>query len=64
MGFFLPCVCYALVRVSLFVPCSHPLGKGWHLDSRWWCLNVSLSLSIGILGQVWYLTVSIPDLCT
>ena len=25
--------------------------------------SVSLSLSIGILGQVWYLIVSIPDLC-
>ena len=25
---------------------------------------VSLSLSIGILGQVWYLIISIPDLCT
>ena len=25
---------------------------------------VSLSLSIGFLGQVWYLIVSISDLCT
>ena len=25
---------------------------------------MNLSLPIGILGQVWYLTVSIPDLCT
>ena len=25
--------------------------------------SVSLSLSHGILGQVWYLIVSIPDLC-
>ena len=25
---------------------------------------MSLSLSIGILGQVWYLIVLIPDLCT
>ena len=33
---FLPCVCYAFVRVCLF--------------------------PIGILGQVWYLIVSIPDL--
>ena len=29
-----------------------------------WYMAVSLSLSIGILGQVWYLIVSIPDLCT
>ena len=25
---FLSCVYYALVRVCLFVPCGHPLGKG------------------------------------
>ena len=39
--FFLPCVCYAFVRVCLFVPCGHLLGKG----SRLWCLTVSLLLS-------------------
>ena len=58
--FFLSCVCYAFVRVCLFVPCGHLLGKGLPLGSRLWCLTVSLSL----LGQVWYLIVSIPDLCT
>ena len=26
--FFLSCVCYAVVRVCLFVPCGHLLGKG------------------------------------
>ena len=26
--FFLSCVCIAFVRVSLFVPCGHLLGKG------------------------------------
>ena len=26
--FFLSCVCYAFVRVCLFVPCGHLLGKG------------------------------------
>ena len=26
--FFLPCVSYAFVRVCLFVPCGHLLGKG------------------------------------
>ena len=26
--FFLSCVCYAFVRVCLFVSCSHLLGKG------------------------------------
>ena len=26
--FFLSCVCYAFVRVCLYVPCGHLLGKG------------------------------------
>ena len=62
--FFLSCVCYAFVHVCLYVPCGHLLGKGWPLGSRLWCLTVSLSLSHCILGQAWYLIVSIPDLCT
>ena len=60
--FFLSCVYYAFVSVCLYVPCGHLLGKGGPLGSRLWCPTVSLSL--GILGQVWYLIVSIPDLCT
>ena len=64
MGFFLSCVCYAFVHVCLYVPCDHLLGKGWPLGSRFCCLTVSLLLSIGILGQVWYLIISIPDLFT
>ena len=48
------------VRVCLYLLCGHLLGKGWPLGSRLWCLTVSLSLS----HQVWYLIVSIPDLCT
>ena len=43
--FFLSCVCYVFVRVCLIVLCGHLLGKGWPLDSRLWCLTVSLSLS-------------------
>ena len=34
------------------------------LGSRLWCITVSCHFPIGILGQVWYLIVSIPDLCT
>ena len=63
MFFFLSCVCYAFVRVYIFVPCGHLLGKGCPLGSRLWCIIVSFSLSIRILGQVWYLILSIPDLC-
>ena len=43
--FFPSCVCYAFVRVYLYVPCGHLLGKGWPLGSRLWCLTVSLSLT-------------------
>ena len=42
---FISCVCYAFVRVCLLLPCCHPLGKGWPLGSRLWCLNVGLLLS-------------------
>ena len=41
--------------------CGHLLGKGWPLGSVW---GVFCEFPIGILGQVWYLIVSIPDLCT
>ena len=49
--FFLYCVCYAFVRVCLFVPCGHLLGKGWPLGCRLLCLTVSLSLSHGYPGS-------------
>ena len=42
---FLSCVCYAFVRVCLYVPCGHLIGKGWPIGSCLWCLTVSLSLS-------------------
>ena len=43
--FFLSCVCYAFVRVGLFVPCGHLLGKGLPLGSCLWCITMNLSLS-------------------
>ena len=46
------CLCARLFICALW----SPAGKG--LTSSW------LSFVIGILGQVWYLIVSIPDLCT
>ena len=45
MGFFLSCVCNAFVRVCVYVPCGHLLGKGLPLGPRLLCLTVSLSLS-------------------
>ena len=62
--FVLSCVCYVFVRVCLYVLCGHLLGKGWPLGSRLWCLLWVCYFPIGILSQVWYLIVSIPDLCT
>ena len=59
--FFLSCVSYAFVRVCLYVPCGHLLGKVLPLNSRVLCLT---HFPIGILGKVWYLIVSIPDLFT
>ena len=63
------CFCSVLcllcfVRVCLYVLCGHLLGKGWPLGSRLWSLQWVCHFPIGILGQLWYLIVSIPDLCT
>ena len=63
------CFCSVLcllcfVRVCLNVLFGHLLGKGWPLGSRLWWLLWVCHFPIGILGQVWYLIVSIPDLCT
>ena len=63
--FFPSYVCYAFVCVCLYVPCGHLLGKGWPLGFRLLCLTVSLSLFHWYPGSgLWYLIVSIPDLCT
>ena len=62
--FVLSCVYYVFVRVCLYVLCGHLLGKGWPLGSRLWCLLWVCHFPNGILGEVWYLIVSIPDLCT
>ena len=62
------CFCSVLcllcfVRVCLYVLSGHLLGKGWPLGSCLWCLLWVCHFPIGILGQVWYLIVSTPDLC-
>ena len=62
--FVLSCVGYVFVRVCLYVLCGQLLGKGWPLGARLWCILSVCHFPIGILGQVWYLIVSIPDLCT
>ena len=60
---FLFCLVFAMFCAHLFICASwSPAGKG--LTS--WLSFVVPSVChfpIGILGQVWYLIVSIPDLC-
>ena len=61
---FLFCLVFAMVCARLFI-CAlwSPAGKGLTSWLSFVVSTVSLSLPIGILGQVWYLIVSIPDLC-
>ena len=62
---FLFCLVFAMFCARLFI-CAlwSPAGKGLTSWLSFVVSSVSLSLSLGILGQVWYLIVSIPDLCT
>ena len=59
-------LCFVFVMLSCLSlqPCGHLLGKGWPLGSLV-CdvLCVFVTFLCDILGQVWYLIVSIPDLC-
>ena len=58
---------FAMFCARLFICASwSPAGKGLTSWLSFVVSSVSLSLChfpIGILGQVWYLIVSIPDLC-
>ena len=61
---FLFCLVFAMFCARLFICASwSPAGKGLTSWLSFVVSSVSFSLSIGILGQVWYLIVSIPDLC-
>ena len=45
-------------------PCGHLLGKGWPLGSLGYDVFLCfVTFPYGFLGQVWYLIVSIPDIC-
>ena len=62
---FLFCLVFAMFCARLFIYALwSPAGKGLTSWLSFVVSSVSLSLSLGILGQVWYLIVSIPDLCT
>ena len=65
MGFFsvlsLLCLCARLFICALW----SPAGKGLTSWLSFVVYNCEfVTFTFGILGQVWYLIVSIPDLCT
>ena len=62
---FLFCLVFAMFCARLFI-CAlwSPAGKGLTSWLSFVVSSVSFHFPIGILGQVWYLIVSIPDLCT
>ena len=62
-------ICFVLVFVmlscALFTALQSPAGKGltaW-LSYRVICYCVFVTFPYGVMVQVWYLIVSIPDLC-
>ena len=59
--FFLSCVCYAFVPVCAL---WSPAGKGLTPWLLFVMSNCECHFLIDILGQVWYMNVLIPDLCT
>ena len=61
---FLYCVCHAFASAHCCLIIWSPAGKGLTSWLSFVVLNcVVVSFSFGILGQVWYLIVSIPDIC-
>ena len=54
------CLCVRLFICALW----SPAGKGLTSWLLFVVSNCECHFPIGILGQVWYLTVSIPELCT
>ena len=57
--------CLSCFLVCSLQPCGHQLEKGWPLGSlvyvMFYCVFVIFPCSV--LGQTWYLIVSLPDLC-
>ena len=54
---FVSCVSHAFVSVHCCL-----VGTNWE-RADWRCLFIFVTFSYGILGQVWYLIVSFPDIC-
>ena len=66
--FFLSCVYCAFLRVCLFVPCGHLLGKGWPLGSRFVVSNcevVTFQLVSWVRCDTWlYRFLAFAPLCS
>ena len=62
--FVLSCVCYVFVRICLYVFAVTCWERTDLLALVCGVLLRVCHSPIGILGQVWYLIVLIPDLCT
>ena len=57
-------LCLSCFRVCSLLPCGHLLGKAVTSWLSFVVLNcVVVTFPFGFLGQVWYLIVSIADLC-
>ena len=58
------CLSLLCCRLCSFQPCDYLLGNGWPLSSLvcciFWCF---VTFPYSAPGQLWYLVVSIPDLC-
>ena len=60
------CFCvlfFSCFRVSSLLLCGHLLGKADLLALVGDVYCIFVTFPCGILGQVWYLIVSFPDLC-
>ena len=58
------CLVFAMLLFLFIAALWSPVGKGLTSYLSFVKLNcVFVTFSCGILGQVWYMIVSIPDLC-
>ena len=57
------CLVFVMLLRLFIAAFGHLMGTGWPLGSCLWCLLCFVTFPCGMLGQVWYLIVSFPDLC-
>ena len=59
---FMSCISHAFPYICSLLPCGHLLGKGYLMALVCDVYCIFITFPCGILGQVWYLIVSFPDL--